>query len=89
MVEFTDVYTIFHNPKHPYLKALLRSIPYAGVREKKRLDSIKGTVPDAFDLPEGCYFAPRCPEAKDVCRRHSPPVVDVERKHKVKCWLYT
>lgn len=89
VVEFADIHTIFHNPKHPYLKALLRSIPYGMVKKEKRLHSIKGTVPDAFSLPGGCYFAPRCPEAKDVCSRHSPPVVDLEREHRVKCWLYT
>jgi len=88
VVEFADVHTIFHDPKHPYLKALLRSIPYVGLKEKGRLDSIEGVVPDAFNIPEGCYFAPRCPEAKDICRKHSPPIVETERGHKVKCRLY-
>src|SRR3954466_33646 len=61
-VEQAPVQEIFNNPKHPYTKALLRSIPRLGQKSKgRRLESIKGMVPDPFSVPEGCAFHTRCP----------------------------
>ena len=77
---------IFNNPRHPYTKALLKSIPEIG--HKGRLYSIKGTVPSPFDLPEGCSFEPRCEEATEKCKSTEPPEVQLFEGHKIKCWLY-
>ena len=60
IVESADVATIFTEPKHPYTQALLKSIPVLGEPGKK-LESIKGRVPNLIDLPPGCSFANRCP----------------------------
>lgn len=77
---------IFNNPCHPYTKGLINSIPKIG--NKKRLVPIKGSVPNLTELPNGCYFAPRCPEAMDKCFKNEPGTYQVGEKHMVKCWLY-
>jgi oligopeptide/dipeptide ABC transporter ATP-binding protein len=76
---------IFHNPLHPYTKGLLNTVPRIDVR--KRLESIRGTVPTPFNLPPGCSFAPRCPSAMDKCHEE-PPEFTVEEGHTAKCWLW-
>ncbi len=91
VVEEADVDTIFHNPKHPYTSALLRSIPRLGLktRERQRLESIRGTVPDPYAIPKGCPFHPRCSQRiRGVCDQQEPPNVEVEPGHKVRCVLY-
>ena len=88
IMEYTSAHNLFHNPVHPYLKALLKSIPsLAGKGE--RLAIIKGTVPDPLSILRGCFFAPRCLEIKKICQsEEDPPVIEVEKGHQVKCWLY-
>lgn len=87
VVEYTDVDSLFHNPKHPYTKALLNSIPAIG-RESKRLESIEGTVPFPMNLPKGCGFYTRCKMAVDgVCNVADVPLVEVRKDHKVRCVL--
>ncbi|MDD9268867.1 ABC transporter ATP-binding protein [Paenibacillus sp. GCM10023248] len=87
VVEYTDVDSLFHNPKHPYTKALLNSIPAVG-RESKRLESIEGTVPFPMNLPQGCGFYTRCKMAVDgVCNVADVPLVEVRKDHKVRCLL--
>lgn len=91
VVEEADVDTIFHKPLHPYTSALLRSIPRLGLktRERQRLESIRGTVPDPYSIPKGCSFHPRCSRrVPGVCDRQDPPEIEVERGHKVRCVLY-
>ncbi len=92
IVEQADVDTIFHNPMHPYTRALLKSIPRLGqrTREQQRLASIRGTVPDPYAIPRGCSFHPRCDRRiAGVCDREEPPYPEVEPRHKVRCVLYT
>ncbi|MFW6007590.1 MAG: ABC transporter ATP-binding protein [Halanaerobiales bacterium] len=86
VVERATTDDLFYNPKHPYTKALLNSIPKIGVKEK--LDTIPGSVPSPYNLPEGCYFAPRCPESMPVCEKKQPPIFETESGQEVKCWLY-
>ena len=91
VVEEANVDTIFHNPKHPYTQALLRSIPRLGqkARENRRLESIRGTVPDPYSIPKGCPFHPRCNQRiRGVCDTQTPPNIEVEPGHKVRCVLY-
>jgi peptide/nickel transport system ATP-binding protein len=91
VVEEGDVDTIFHNPKHPYTSALLRSIPRLGLktRDRRRLESIRGTVPDPYSIPKGCPFHPRCSQRiKGVCDEQEPPNIQVEPGHTVRCVLY-
>jgi len=91
VVEEANVDTIFHNPLHPYTQALLRSIPRLGqtTKEQKRLESIRGTVPDCYSIPKGCSFHPRCSKKiAGVCDQQEPPNVQVGPEHKVRCVLY-
>ena len=72
-VESGTVDSIFHDPKHPYTRALLQSIPRYDSRDKQRLYSIKGTVPHPFDRPTGCPFHPRCDDfIPEQCNRDRP-----------------
>ena len=91
VVEETDVDTIFHKPMHPYTSALLRSIPRLGqkTRDRQRLESIRGTVPDPYSIPRGCSFHPRCSKRiRGVCDQQEPPNIQVDVGHKVRCLLY-
>jgi peptide/nickel transport system ATP-binding protein len=74
-------------PKHPYTEGLLTSIPSRGMRGQ-RLNVIKGTVPNPFNMPVGCNFAPRCPYAFEPCADGDPRIEDADPPD-VACWLYT
>jgi peptide/nickel transport system ATP-binding protein len=92
IVEQTDVDTIFHNPLHPYTRALLKSIPRLGqrTRDRQRLASIRGMVPDPYAIPKGCSFHPRCAEAMaGKCNLEQPSLVEVEPGHLVRCFPRT
>jgi len=91
VVEEAPVDAIFHNAKHPYTQALLRSIPRLGQKTqgRRQLESIRGTVPDPYTRPKGCAFHPRCSQRiRGVCDQDAPPWVEVEPGHKVRCVLY-
>ncbi len=88
IMEYASAHDLFHHPMHPYLQALLKSIPSI-VGKGERLAMIKGTVPDPLSILRGCLFAPRCLETKKICQsEEEPPVIEVEKGHQVKCWLY-
>ena len=84
VVEVAPVKELFKNPMHPYTKALLEAIPRPGSSFK----SIPGTVPNLVNPPSGCRFHPRCPYAKDVCKRVVPRLVKVSEDHYVACLLH-
>ncbi len=86
IVEQADTDDIFHNTKHPYTQGLLKSRPRIGL--KQRLVPIVGSVPNLRQLPVGCTFAPRCPQAFEKCLKTAPGEYVVGERHKVKCWLY-
>nr|NIS71470.1 ABC transporter ATP-binding protein [Pseudomonadota bacterium] len=77
--------------KHPYTKGLLKSIPMLGQRAqhgRQRLQEISGIVPSLYELPAGCSFYPRCPDAMAVCQEKAPELTDLGDGHRVRCWLY-
>ena len=83
-VEYGTVDEIFFNPRHPYTRALLRSIPRLGKKTNEKLESIKGMVPDPYRVPPGCAFHPRCPlYLKGVC--DEPPFAEVAPGHFALC----
>ncbi|MFQ5592630.1 MAG: ABC transporter ATP-binding protein [Anaerolineae bacterium] len=89
VVERTDVESLFYEPRHPYSRALLKSIPHVGKKSSERLASIEGMVPDPFDLPTGCLFHPRCPEfMPGRCDRIVPAWTRVGEGHWASCLLY-
>ena len=77
---------IIKEPKHPYTKGLLASIPSMGMKNK-RLNVIAGAVPNPLNMPPGCPFAPRCPYAMEVCTT-MPELKTLEDGRQVFCWLY-
>ncbi|MEH6991480.1 ABC transporter ATP-binding protein [Neobacillus drentensis] len=86
VVEETDVQTLFENPKHPYTIGLMDSIP-SFEDEKEYLNTIPGSVPLPYEMPEGCRFAPRCSWAKEICHQQAPELMEIESQHKCRCWL--
>ena len=89
IVEYTDVKTLYANPKHPYTIGLLESIPARGRKaEDGRLNTITGMVPSLFNLPEGCLFNNRCPDVFDQCRELKPEMESVGENHIVRCFKY-
>jgi peptide/nickel transport system ATP-binding protein/oligopeptide transport system ATP-binding protein len=89
VMEEADVDTLFAEPRHPYTIGLMSSIPVLGREEKcRRLSTIPGVVPSLFKLSEGCLFHERCAEAREECRRVSPPIIDLGNGHMVRCHNY-
>ncbi len=89
MVELTDVNTLFSNPKHPYTIGLLESIPTVGGKTSDgKLSTISGTVPSLYNLPHGCLFSDRCPDAFDDCRSIEPQMYNVGKNHIARCLKY-
>jgi peptide/nickel transport system ATP-binding protein len=91
VAEFADVDTIFHDPRHPYTQALLRSIPKVDAERSGRLVSIRGAVPEPFAVVPGCPFHPRCDHAiAGVCNvGATPPLISVTAGHEAACVLVT
>jgi peptide/nickel transport system ATP-binding protein len=83
IVEIGRVEDVINNPKHPYTAALLSAVP-SFIKRRFKVE-IRGDVPDPKNPPSGCRFHPRCPFAKDVCKREEPKLVEVEPEHYVAC----
>jgi oligopeptide/dipeptide ABC transporter ATP-binding protein len=89
VVEYTDVKSLFANPKHPYTIGLLHSIPVLGQKVAgKRLSAIPGMVPSLFNLPSGCRFSDRCPDVFDDCRKIEPDMITICPGHVARCLKY-
>ncbi len=89
IVEKADVRTLFATPLHPYTIGLLRSVPRINTETESRTDRlymIPGMVPDLINLPPGCVFRERCPEASDICL--APPRLEKKSSGSlVRCWM--
>lgn len=88
-VEKGSVDAIFHDPRHPYTRLLLRSIPSILAAPRSRLLTIAGSIPHPYNRPKGCPFHPRCPDAiPGVCDREFPAAFRAGERQEVSCWLY-
>jgi peptide/nickel transport system ATP-binding protein/oligopeptide transport system ATP-binding protein len=87
VVEYADVHSLFHQPKHPYTQGLLASVPVLGQKEK-RLVPISGMVPSASAEIPGCAFADRCPHRMSICTEKTPELREVAPGHVAACWLH-
>jgi len=87
MMEYAAVTDLFDNPKHPYTVGLMTSVP-ALSKGKERLTTIPGVVPSLFNIPDGCPYYDRCPDAKEFCKEKLPAMAEVEKGHWVRCWNY-
>ncbi len=87
IMEEASTLDLFDHPLHPYTQGLMTSIPRADASfETEALNEISGMVPGLAELPPGCHFEPRCPEAIDICRAKAPCLQVVDSGHKVACW---
>jgi peptide/nickel transport system ATP-binding protein/oligopeptide transport system ATP-binding protein len=87
VMEIASTPDLFDKPLHPYTKGLLRAIPSATSDfDSKELYEISGTVPSLLELPSGCRFNTRCPEAEDICKKNEPELREIGPGHKVACW---
>ena len=85
LVELATVEQIFSNPRHPYTRLLISSLP--DTAGKRRLEGIPGLPPSLLEIPPGCPFMPRCPEAMDICGVDVPELLgEVDM---VSCHLHT
>ena len=85
IVEEATTERIFAHPLHPYTRFLINSLPKFG--DKRMRDSCPGSPPSLIDPPSGCPFHPRCPHVTDICRQQMPDFNQVDKDHKVACWL--
>jgi len=86
IIESGTAEEIYHNPRHPYTLALLRSVPRMDQKRGSRLHPVDGQPPDLTKLDDGCSFRPRCAFATEQCARAKPPLAEVAPGHQSACW---
>ena len=85
IVELGPTREVFKNPLHPYTEILINSLPIIGDK-RRRPSIIKGRPPSLINPPSGCRFHPRCPYARDICRRKEPVLIEASPNHYVSCF---
>ncbi len=89
ILEYADVHSLYSDPRSPYTRGLLDSLPRPGI---SRLKPIQGMIPSIFELPSGCKFCSRCDRVFEQCRLAEPGLTNIsaagDRPHWVRCWLY-
>ena len=88
VVEEGNVRNVLKDPKHPYTRGLIRSLPKLEISDE-RLYSIPGGVPKPGSITKGCKFAPRCENVMDICCERDPEFVQLAPGHFCSCFLYT
>lgn len=91
IVEVADAEELYENPKHPYTKALLSSIPIPDTdsRNRKNQIELRGDIPSPVNPPKGCNLCTRCPYVMPICHEKTPDIKDLENEHHVACHLYS
>jgi oligopeptide/dipeptide ABC transporter ATP-binding protein len=89
IIEVASTERIFHNPLHPYSKALIGSVPIPDPEKRKTRAPLHGEVPSPVNPPPGCRFHPRCPFMMDVCMQKEPELKVVDGDHMVACHLFS
>ncbi len=87
LMEVSTVREMFTDPKHPYAKALINSLPR--LDNKGVFQGIPGLAPSLLRLPPGCAFNPRCSFAMDICREKIPGITVLANERNVACHLFT
>ena len=85
IMERAETKELFQSPLHPYTKGLIGSVAKME-DEKGAFIQIPDSLPSPVDKPSGCYFHPRCPYAKELCRKKMPPLINTEGSRYVRCW---
>jgi len=86
IVEHGSADDIYHRPRHPYTRGLLRSVPRLDLPRRERLEPITGQPPDMARLAAGCAFRPRCSFHVERCGAELPALVGVGEDHSTACW---
>ncbi|WP_066252858.1 ABC transporter ATP-binding protein [Neobacillus drentensis] len=86
IVEEGTVKEVFKNPRHPYTKGLMDSVPELTGPRIDELETIPGVVPNPLELPSGCNFVTRCSFATEKCRQLAPVHVKYSTGNSVSCW---
>lgn len=89
VVEIGRTEEIFKNPKHPYTKALLSSVPELNPQDEKERIHLQGELPSPENLPTGCKFHTRCPYVMEICKTSTPQVKEFSDTHNCKCFYIT
>lgn len=88
IIELGNTDEIFKDPKHPYTKALLSSVPELNPQNSKEHIKLTGELPSPENLPQGCKFHTRCPFVMDICKKEHPQETAFSTTHNCKCFLY-
>ncbi len=88
IVELGDTETLFTDAKHPYTQILISASPKIDPTSREKIPAIQGEVPSPIDLPEGCFFSPRCPKCTEKCRKSIPEMRKIAPGHFAACHLY-
>jgi peptide/nickel transport system ATP-binding protein len=87
IVEIGPARVVLSDPRHPYTRSLMSVIPVPNPRRRKKRMVLQGETPDPIDLPSGCRFHPRCPEAMPLCSKVEPRLEDLGKDHQTACLL--
>jgi oligopeptide transport system ATP-binding protein len=87
LAEAADAQQLFATPRHPYTQGLFTSAPRSAGGRGQRLKPIVGQPPSLIDLPTGCAFRPRCPQAFDRCAIDTPQLLPTPSGSRSACWL--
>ncbi len=87
IVELATRDQLFGSPSHPYTRALMAAVPVPDPAARRQRVVLGGDIPSPARVPVGCAFHPRCPEARDRCRREVPGLVDPGDGRRVACLL--
>ncbi len=88
LVDLQPVQHMIENPMHPYSRLLLESVPTLE-RKQEKLVGIPGITPRLINLPQGCLFCPRCPDAMDICTEVEPQLSQIQPGRWTACHLFT
>lgn len=87
IAEIGTVRDVIKSARHPYTKGLMGSIPVVG-HDVEVLQQIDGVMPRLTEIPKGCAFSPRCPDAMEKCFKERPDLMDTGGPSTAACWLY-
>ncbi len=85
IVELGPTVEVLSQPRHPYTQALISVVPVPNPRRRRKRVILEGEIPNPIDIPLGCRFHPRCPEAVPECQETDPQLHSVARNHHVAC----
>lgn len=85
MVEIGDKSKLYKNPRHPYTRALLDSVPIEHPKDRRKRVLLKGEIASKIELRSGCKFYARCPYAKEICMCEEPKLIEIEKDYFVAC----